>query len=69
MAAMVARVQARAGLVRAMRGEAGRACERYAGGARPALSVSRHAERSSASSCQRAGSTSNFSSALKIERP
>ena len=54
MAAMVAGVQPRTGLVPAMRGgEAGRACGRKAGGAIPVLSVSRHAPRLAASSCHR----------------
>lgn len=69
MAATVACAQVRTGLVREMRGEAGRACGRKAGGASPVLSVSRHALRSAASSCHRAVSIWNLSMALKMERP
>ena len=69
MAAMVARTQLRAVLVRAMRGEGSRALGRKAGGARPVRSVSRHAARSAASSCQRALSIWNKSMALEMERP
>ena len=60
MAAMVACVQLRAVFVREMRGDGGRACGRKAGGARPDRSVSRHAVRSAASSCQRAVSIWNM---------
>ena len=68
MAALVARVQLRAVLLREMRGESGCACGRKAGGARPVRSVSRQALRSAASSCHRAESTWNWPSALKAER-
>ena len=69
MAARVACVHPRTGLVRAMRGEACRACGRKSGGAIPVLSVSRHALRSVASSAQRASAMLNLASALPMLRP
>ena len=69
IAAMVARVQLRAVLLREMRGESGRASGRKAGGARPVRSASRQALRSAASSYQHAELTWNWLSALKAERP
>ena len=56
-------------LVRAMRGDGGRACGRKAAGAMPDSSIRRHAPRSDASSGQRVGSTWNRARALPTLRP
>ena len=69
IAAMVAPTHARTVFVREMRGVGGRTSGRKSGGARPVRSVSRHAVRSAASSCQRVVSMENFPIALKMERP
>eukprot|EP00966_Prymnesium_polylepis_P203368 4711555-Prymnesium_polylepis.1 len=55
MAALVARVQLRAVLLREMRGECGCACGRKAGGARPVRSVSRQAPRAHSTAPSRRG--------------